>query len=94
MFCHFLEEVPVLITQVVEAQLAVVVHQHTPHCRETGISGIHKYHTQCNNLQENNWWRGVSCDTYNVLLIFLKFKIMFPEKLLPESLQNFLGGLF
>ena len=68
MFCHFLEGVPVLITQVVGAQLAVVVQQHTPRCRQTGMSGIHKYYTQGNNLQENNWWRGVRCDTYNVLL--------------------------
>ena len=64
-FCHFLEEVPVLITQVVGAQLTVVVQQHTP---QTGISGIHNYYTQGNNLQENNWWMGVRCDTYNVLL--------------------------
>ena len=68
MFCYFLEEVPVLITQVVGAQLAVVVQQHTPHCRQIGISGIHKYYTQGNKLQENNWWRGIRCDTYNVLL--------------------------
>ena len=40
------EEVPVLITQVAGAQLAVVVKQHTPHGRQLGISGIHKYYSK------------------------------------------------
>ena len=45
-----------LITQVGGAQIAVDVQQLTSHCRQTMISGIHKYDTQGNDLQKNNWW--------------------------------------
>ena len=65
-FCHFPEEVTVLIAQVVGAQLAVVVQQHTPHCRQTGISGIHKYYTQ-GKIYESTVGGGVLDVTYNVL---------------------------
>ena len=38
--CHFFKEVSVLNAQVARALPAKVAQEHTPHCRQTGISEI------------------------------------------------------